>query len=134
VENPSTTPIKEHTGKEQCQKHDHHFLWHQEDCTQIICPNMPNCEIQVLLRHFAATSWRLAMTSPQTLVGTDLTASPWQRSFSNFGYHTQFLAKHPPYSPHLAPCDFFLFPKMKLKLKGCRLIPIRRFGLNRRQC
>ena len=36
----------------------------------------------------------------------------------------QFLAKnkialmpHPPYSPHLAPCDFFLFPKMKLKLK-----------------
>jgi hypothetical protein len=26
---------------------------------------------------------------------------------------------HPPYSPNLAPCDFFLFPKMKLKLKGC---------------
>ena len=23
---------------------------------------------------------------------------------------------HPPYSPELAPCDFFLFPK----LKGCR--------------
>jgi histone-lysine N-methyltransferase SETMAR len=39
----------------------------------------------------------------------------------------QFLAKnkiavipHPPYSPDLAPCDFFLFPKMKLKLKGRR--------------
>ena len=27
---------------------------------------------------------------------------------------------HPPYSPYLAPCDFFLFPKMKLKLKGKR--------------
>jgi hypothetical protein len=27
---------------------------------------------------------------------------------------------HPPYSPDLAPCDFFLFPKMKLKLKGPR--------------
>jgi hypothetical protein len=27
---------------------------------------------------------------------------------------------HPPYSPLLAPCDFFLFPKMKLKLKGRR--------------
>jgi len=26
----------------------------------------------------------------------------------------------PPYSPDLAPCDFFLFPKMKLKLKGSR--------------
>jgi hypothetical protein len=38
-----------------------------------------------------------------------------------------FLAKdkmavipHPPHSPDLAPCDFFLFPKMKLKLKGLR--------------
>jgi len=28
---------------------------------------------------------------------------------------------HPPYSPVLAPCDFFLFPKMKLQLKGSRL-------------
>jgi hypothetical protein len=27
---------------------------------------------------------------------------------------------HPPYSPDLAPCHFFLFPKMKLKLKGRR--------------
>jgi len=39
----------------------------------------------------------------------------------------QFLVKnksavipHPPYSPDLASCDFFLFPKMKLKLKGRR--------------
>ena len=36
-----------------------------------------------------------------------------------------FLAKnnmtvilHPPYSPDLAPCDFFLFPKLKLRMKG----------------
>jgi hypothetical protein len=27
---------------------------------------------------------------------------------------------HPPYSPDLAPCNSFLFPKMKLKLKGRR--------------
>jgi hypothetical protein len=27
---------------------------------------------------------------------------------------------HPPYSPDLAPCDLFLFPKMKLKLKERR--------------
>jgi hypothetical protein len=32
------------------------------------------------------------------------------------------LIPHPPYSPDMAPCDFFLFPKLKLKLKG------RRFG------
>jgi len=27
---------------------------------------------------------------------------------------------HPPYLPDLATCEFFLFPKMKLKLKGWR--------------
>jgi hypothetical protein len=27
---------------------------------------------------------------------------------------------HPPYCPDLALCDFFLLPKMKLKLKGRR--------------
>jgi len=39
----------------------------------------------------------------------------------------EFLAKtkttvlsHPPYSPDLAPCDYFLFPKPKFKLKGMR--------------
>ena len=25
---------------------------------------------------------------------------------------------HPPYSPDLAPCNFFLFPRIKKKLKG----------------
>jgi hypothetical protein len=28
---------------------------------------------------------------------------------------------HTPHSPDLAPCDFFLFLKMKLKLKGRRV-------------
>ena len=27
---------------------------------------------------------------------------------------------HPPYSPDLAPCDFFLFPKLKKHLSGRR--------------
>ena len=27
---------------------------------------------------------------------------------------------HPPYSPDLAPCDFFLFPRIKKELKGKR--------------
>ncbi|GFX68623.1 mariner Mos1 transposase [Trichonephila clavipes] len=40
----------------------------------------------------------------------------------------RFLAKnnvcvlnYPPYSPNLAPCDYSLFPKIKMKLKGCYL-------------
>ena len=27
---------------------------------------------------------------------------------------------HPPYSPDLAPCDFWLFPKFKKNLRGSR--------------
>ena len=27
---------------------------------------------------------------------------------------------HPPYSADLAPCDFWLFPELKEKLRGCR--------------
>ena len=26
---------------------------------------------------------------------------------------------HPPFSPDLAPCGFWLFPKLKEKLRGC---------------
>jgi len=27
---------------------------------------------------------------------------------------------HPPYSPDLAPCDFWLFPKVKMTMQGKR--------------
>jgi len=30
----------------------------------------------------------------------------------------------PPYSPDMAPCDFFLFPKIKITLKGRRFTSI----------
>jgi hypothetical protein len=30
------------------------------------------------------------------------------------------IIRHPPYSPDLAPCDFDLFAKLKMKLKGRR--------------
>ena len=49
--------------------------------------------------------------------------APVHRSFKV----SQFLAKnnmtviaHPPYSPDLSPCDFFLFSKLKLRMKGRR--------------
>jgi transposase len=48
-----------------------------------------------------------------------------------------FLAKHvttvlpqPPYSPDLAPSDFFLFPKLKSELKGCRFESIEAIKTN----
>jgi len=62
-------------------------------------------------------------------VQTDI-ADDWVLHHDNTPAHTalsirEFLAKksipvlpHPPYSPDLAPSDFYLFPKLKLKLKG----------------
>ncbi|GFX89523.1 mariner Mos1 transposase [Trichonephila clavipes] len=34
--------------------------------------------------------------------------------------HSIPVLEHPPYSPDLAPCDFYLFPKVKSPLKGTR--------------
>jgi len=55
-------------------------------------------------------------------------SSDWFLHHDGAAAHTalsvQFLAKnmmvipHPPYSPDLAPCDFFLFPRMKGQMKG----------------
>jgi len=62
-------------------------------------------------------------------VRTDI-ADDWVLHHGNAPAHTalsvrEFLAKknipvlpHPPYSPDLAPCDFYLFPNLKSKLKG----------------
>ena len=52
----------------------------------------------------------------------------------------QFLTKnsmtqllHPPYSPDLAPCDFFLFPRMKKVLKGKRFADVDEVKKKRRR-
>jgi hypothetical protein len=31
--------------------------------------------------------------------------------------NNMIIVPHPPYSPYTAPCDFALFPKLKMKLK-----------------
>src|SRR5215469_2121310 len=60
------------------------------------------------------------------------TAKNWQPHHDNAPSHSShliqtFLAKHgipavrqPPYSPDMAPCDFWLFSKLKTALKGSR--------------
>ena len=37
-----------------------------------------------------------------------------------FGEHDMDLLNHPPYSPDLAPCDYFMFPALKATLRGRR--------------
>jgi len=62
----------------------------------------------------------------------------WFLHHDNAPAHTalsvqQFLAKkknnmmvipHPPYSPDLVPCDFFLFPRIKCQMKGKRFTDV----------
>ena len=43
------------------------------------------------------------------------TSRPLQWQNYELGYE---LIPHPPYSPDLAPCDFFLFPNLKIWLGG----------------
>jgi hypothetical protein len=37
---------------------------------------------------------------------------------------------HPPYSPDLAPCNFFLFPRLKSTLKGKQFQDVAEIQLN----
>ena len=57
----------------------------------------------------------------------DLDVTPQQCASSHVTPHLQLSGKtsdivvpHPPYSPDLAPADFFLFPKLKTTLRGHR--------------
>ena len=70
--------------------------------------------IQMIQRATSMGNWWLAVSSQQ-------------HACSCIKSHAEFLAKHqiaqvtqPPYSPALAPCDFWLFPKLKSPLKGKR--------------
>jgi len=78
----------------------------------------------LLCRNIEAITWscsyKKALTFAQWL------DSPWQCSSSQCAVK-QFLAQksitemeHPPYSPDLAPNDFWLLPKIKSALKGQR--------------
>jgi hypothetical protein len=44
----------------------------------------------------------------------------WRRENLKSYNNNMVIFPHPPYSPDLAPCDFALFPKLKMKLKGRR--------------
>jgi len=45
----------------------------------------------------------------------------YQNNWSRLKVDSITVLEHSPYSPDLAPCDFFLFPKCKLELRGRHL-------------
>jgi hypothetical protein len=67
-----------------------------------------------------------------------MAAAPWQRPVSHFRPHPAETQNgchpHPLYSPDLVPCDFFLFSKIKLKLKGRWFDTNEEIHPNRKEC
>ena len=62
--------------------------------------------------HFHSGQWHLHQDN-----------APCHKSLLVTNYLTEMGVKtvpHPPYSPDLAPCDFWMFPKLKEKLRGRR--------------
>ena len=90
--------------------------------------------------HYILPSWELwSAALATTRISNDYIASTLKEAFDDWGItdkkarpHTSLETRtaldrlglrtlpHPPYSPDLAPSDFFLFPKLKDYLKGNR--------------
>jgi len=124
VEKPHVTKAKKgQTCEKQYQEHDHHFLL----ISRGLCIKNLSQQAKLWIPGSTAT---FCSDCTKTCEDTAPKKQTWLLHHDNALSHTsvltqQFLAKnkmavipHPPYSPDMAPCDFFLFPKMKLKLKG----------------
>lgn len=65
---------------------------------------------------FAKAPWRRVAMTAQSLASRELAAAA-QCALSHILAHRELFGKKP-YTPDLAPCNFALFPKLKLVLKG----------------
>jgi hypothetical protein len=85
-----------------------------------------NSQFRILLWRFTATAWKCAKTSPRTLATKEVVVASWQPTISfftrEFFSEKQHDCRHVPNSPHpptwLGPPVTFLFPWLKIKLKG----------------
>ena len=65
---------------------------------------------------------------------TRTTRQPTKHSVKQFLGNTNItVLEHPPYSPDLAPCDFYLFPKIKSVLKGTHFVSAEHVKQKRRR-
>ena len=106
------------------QEHTHRVFQHSRDGAPWICPRRPDGERRVLLQ-YSSPSERGHSAKMTWTVARGQLAAPWWQCTLSPSTRNAFLAHnsiitlpYPPYSPDLAPCDFFLFPKMKLQIKG----------------
>jgi histone-lysine N-methyltransferase SETMAR len=78
-------------------------------------------EVLLRLREKVRRKWSQLFQSGRWLLHHDNAPAHIALSIQEFLVKKKIpVVPHPPYSPDLAPCDFFLFPRIKMKLKGRR--------------
>ena len=114
--------------KAQCENNVDCFLWFPGHCSPGICPSRPDSEWKFLRWSFASSQSSCGPSSAGIGTRRQVDPSSRQRACSTSLVVREFLARssitvteHPPYSPDLAPCDFFLYPKCKMVLRGRHL-------------
>ena len=95
-------------------------------CPSWICTTWSDGKQTVVPLSFSTFEECCAQEEAWIVGKPDLDVAPWQFAGSRVAPHPQLSGKHqtsvvshPPYSPDLAPADFFLFPKFKTTFKGC---------------
>ena len=114
-------------------------FWLERHCPSWICITWSGGKQTVVPGRFSAFEGCCAQEEAWIVRKPDLDVTPRQCASSCVAPHLQLSGKtsdiccaHPPYSPDLAPADFFLFPKLKTTLKGCCFQTIVTLSLIRR--
>ena len=120
---PLTSTEKGPNEQIKSEIHAHYFFLFKRNSSQGVCATRTDCEANILPTGTRVFRNRVVCVRREI-------ANTWFLHHDNAPSHTtfavrEFLAQHnittlphPPYSPDLAPCDFFLFPKLKTHLKG----------------
>jgi len=116
----------EESKHEQIQGEKYHYLFFFDSCVTVHKQSAsPGQTVNHAFYKAVLEQLRKQVQQVRTNIADD-----WVLHHDNTSAHAalsirEFLAKknfpvlpHPPYSPDLAPCDFYLFRKLKLKLKG----------------
>lgn len=112
--------------KIKCESHVDNFLQYWRNCFSWVCALRHHCEHRILQRSVRTpTKWYVMKTARKV-------KNRFALHHDNAPCHTslmicQFLADnkitmcpHPTHLPDLPPCDFWLFQKIKLTMKGNR--------------
>ena len=102
-------------------------FWLERHCPSRICITWSDGKLTVVPGSSGALEGCCAQEEAWIVGKQDLEVAPRQCAGSRIAPHPQLSGKnqtsvmpHPPYSPDLAPAEFFLFSKLKTTLKGRR--------------